>query len=322
MKTLLPTVAAVLLLATPAHAWWESGHHIVALIAYDLLDEPEQAELLRILEAHPRYAQDFTPNDKIRDVTRWRVGLTGYWPDIARGQPKYNRPTWHYQLASTLTLGQNVNVPETPGPCPTTATLDTKELHIAQAVELCRRVMGDHRQPLGDRAIALTWLAHLAGDAHQPCHAGSLYVAGVYPDGDRGANSIPVVQSKNMHALWDGLLGQRFDEGDVARRLAEIIGNAQTMEAGQAAIKRTDTLNPLIWLEESREFSRQFVYRPEVLGPIQAAADGRAEAVPGIDLSEEYLQQAGALARVRAAEAGYRLAALWRVALAPLLTSD
>ncbi len=75
-------------------------------------------------------------------------------------------------------------------------------------------------------------------------------------------------------------------------------------------------LDPLTWLEESREHSRTFVYRPEVLGPIKAAADGLAEAVPRIDLSDEYLQHAGAFARVRAAEAGFRLAEVWRLTLA------
>jgi len=35
---------------------------------------------------HPRYAQDFTPPQKPRDVPRWRIGRTGYWPDVARSQ--------------------------------------------------------------------------------------------------------------------------------------------------------------------------------------------------------------------------------------------
>ncbi len=75
-------------------------------------------------------------------------------------------------------------------------------------------------------------------------------------------------------------------------------------------------LDPLTWLEEIREHSRAFVYRPEVLGPIKAAADRLAEAVSRIDLSDEYLQHAGAFARVRAAEAGYWLAEVWRLGLA------
>jgi hypothetical protein len=205
---LLFTLTAMLLMCGRVSAWSESGHHIIAVFAFDQLNEIEQNELLRILAAHPRNSEDFSPPDKIRNVIRWRIGRAGYWPDVARRQPTYNRPTWHYQLASTLTIGSKtaVNIPATPGPCPELANLDTKELHIAQAFELCLRVMSTQSQQTSDRAIALTWLAHLVGDAHQPCHAGSLYVADVFPIGDRGANSITTVQGNNLHALWDGLL--------------------------------------------------------------------------------------------------------------------
>ena len=44
-------------------------------------------------------------------------------------------------------------------------------------------------------------------------------------------------------------------------------------------------------------------------------AKGRANEVPKIKPTEEYLKRAGAFARVRAAEAAYRLAAMWREAL-------
>ena len=288
------------------------GHHIIAVLAFDLLNETEQNELLKILTAHPRYDEDFSPPDKIRNVNRWRIGRAGYWPDVARKQPKYNRPKWHYQLASTLTIGNkaSVNIPDTPGPCPDSANLDTKELHIAQAFVLCQRVMSDHSQQISDRAIALTWIAHLVGDAHQPCHAGSLYVVDVFPEGDRGANSIAVVQGNNLHALWDGLLGKRYDEGDVERRLKKISDNS--MAVGQEAMNRPATLDPLTWLSESREHAVALVYTSEVLGPVNAAHEGLVDAVPKIDLTDEYLKRAGAFARVRAAEAAIRLAKIWR----------
>lgn len=68
----------------------------------------------------------------------------------------------------------------------------------------------------------MCWLSHLVADSHQPCHAGSLYVEKVFPEGDRGANSIPVKQGSNMHALWDGLLGQNYNASDIRRRIVEI----------------------------------------------------------------------------------------------------
>jgi hypothetical protein len=53
------------------------------------------------------------------------------------------------------------NVPEMPGPCPASADLRTKDLYIAQAVQLCRRVMADSDAPPGDRAIALCFVGSL-----------------------------------------------------------------------------------------------------------------------------------------------------------------
>jgi hypothetical protein len=49
-------------------AWSASGHHLISLIAFDLLTESEQAELLSILAAHPRYEDDFTPPLNVSNV--------------------------------------------------------------------------------------------------------------------------------------------------------------------------------------------------------------------------------------------------------------
>ncbi len=64
-------------------------------------------------------------------------------------------------------------------------SIHTIALH-SQAVVLCRRTLNDSDRPGSERAIALCWLGHLVGDAHQPCHVGSLYVEGDFPEGDRG----------------------------------------------------------------------------------------------------------------------------------------
>jgi len=300
-------------IAGRACAWSECGHHIVALIAYDLLTEDEQAGLSELLQAHPRYAEDFTPPDDVANPGRWRIGRVGYWPDVARRQPKYNRPTWHYQLGATITLG-NANVPKTPGPLPPNANLDTQDLYVVQAMELCFNVLRNRQAPTGNRALAICWLAHLVGDVHQSCHAGSLYVESVFPNGDRGANSISVKQGRNLHALWDGLLGGRYDEGDINRRLAEITSDKQLVNYGRNAVGQS--MDGLAWVEESRAAARQAVYTQEIMGPITAAARGLSERVGQVYLSDDYLKNAGKVARVRAAQAGYRLAEVWRLGLA------
>ncbi|MBC7821644.1 MAG: S1/P1 nuclease [Planctomycetaceae bacterium] len=301
----------VCLVAQPCLAWHEPGHHIIALLAYDLLNREEQRQLQAILRDHPRFAEDFVPSavpSSPEENERWLIGRAGYWPDVARSQPAYNRPTWHYQLGATLTIGDPQGVPQNPGPAPADASLETQELHIAQAVEVCRLVLRDKTRSTSDRAIAICWLAHLVGDAHQPCHAGSLYVAGAFPEGDRGANSIPTKQSKNLHALWDGLLGSQYDAGDIRRRCEVIRTDATKWTAAEASAKKENGLNPLTWLAESSEVGRRHVYTPEVLEPVQAVSRGLTTTVATVDLSDDYLTTAGDIARKRAAFAGHRLA--------------
>jgi hypothetical protein len=273
--------------------------------------------LQTILAAHPRITEDFAVPIQViglEETNPWRIGRAAYWPDVARSQPRFTRPSWHYQLGATLAVGDNVNVPKTPGPVPESATLDTENLHIAQAVELCRKILRDKTQPVSDRALAICWLAHLVGDAHQPCHAGSLYFAGIFPEGDRGANWIPTKQGDNLHFLWDGLLGQQFDAGDVRRRARTIASESQLWSDAAGAAQKERGLDPLTWLAESSEYGRSHVYTPEILTAVEAAARA-SQRLPMLDLSEGYLKAAGEVARIRAAFAGHRLAAILREGL-------
>jgi hypothetical protein len=304
------------------YAWSEGGHHLIALIAFELLTEREQNQILTILGRHPRYREDFTPPDGLptdRDRVLWQVGRAGYWPDIARRYPQYHRSTWHYELGPALVLGNRagITIPDRPGPVPEAATLETQELHISQAIRLASRTLGDTSSPAADRALALCWLAHLVGDAHQPCHAGSLYAEGVFTeaDGDRGANRIPTKQRRNLHALWDGLLGEDFSLSTQRRQLVEIRTDSRRLEEGQRAITGPGRLDPLIWLEESRSASVQHVYTPEVLATVQRVARGLVAEPEQIELSETYLKNAGQVAQRRAVEAGYRLAETWKICL-------
>ena len=301
---------AFLLTVQPAMAWSECGHHIIAVLAFDLMKPAEQKRVIDLLKQHPRFAEDFTPPTKTKtpdELAQWTIGTAGYWPDIARSQPEFNRPFWHYQLGSSLTIGQKVNVPEAPGALPPGANLETKDLHIAQAIELCRNTMRSESASDSDKAIAICWIAHLVADSHQPCHAGSLYSDGIFPEGDRGANSIPTKQSKNLHALWDGLLGTRYDAGDIARRAKEIKADNESWQAAEAS---GANLEPLTWLAESAAFGKSNVYTPEVLAAVEAAQRSGAPKVEVVDLPESYLKAAGALAQKRAAFAAFRLAAV------------
>jgi len=313
----------ILLLPMNAGAWHESGHHLVALLGFDLLTKPEQQKIIEIMKSHPRLEKDFAPPRGVEDefaILRYRVGTIGYWPDITRGSD-FDRPNWHYQLGATLVLGDDVNVPQTPGPVPDSATMKTKKLHIAQAIELCQKVLADESQPNSDRALAICWIAHLVGDAHQPCHSGSLYAEKVFPNGDRGANLIKT-QRSNLHSLWDGFLGGRYDSTAIQRRLGELKTDHKLIAIGEQAVQKEDGLEPLVWLAESREAGLTYVYDDEVLSHVKATQRGFTDRVPKMTLSEDYLKRGGDVSRKRAVAAGHRLAAIWRDALRETSTSN
>lgn len=312
-------IGLIVLQSGPVFAWSESGHHIIALMAFRLLSKEEQIKFISILEKHPRFAQDFAPpkdmpsEDEIRN---WRVGRAGYWPDVARSQPENNRSTWHYELGAALIVGDatKVKVPERPGPLPADATMKTQELYISQAIELCKKTLADSSKSDSERAIALCWIGHLVADSHQPCHAGSLYMEKVFAeaDGDRGANRIMVKQRGNLHALWDQLLGNQFSLGDINRRIAEIGTDEELVAKAKKSIASSEGLDPQTWLAESRKLATENVYMPEVLDSLNLVTRGILEKPGEIDLSEAYLKNAGRVAQVRASEAAYRLAETWR----------
>jgi hypothetical protein len=96
-----------MLTVQPAFAWSDGGHHIIAVLAFDLMKPAGQKRVIELLSKHPRFAEDFKPGPKIADLNHWTIGRAGYWPDVARDQPAFNRPNWHYQLGSTLTIGDS-----------------------------------------------------------------------------------------------------------------------------------------------------------------------------------------------------------------------
>ncbi len=302
-------IALVVLPANAASAWSAGGHHLIAIMAFRQLTPNHREELLRILKAHPRFDEDFEPPTGLsdtRNLAEWFIGRAGYWPDVIRRADRdYHRSTWHYELGATLAIGDQskLQVPGFPGPLPVNATLETQDLHIAQALELCLGVLAEKSRPDSERAIALCWIAHLVADAHQPCHAGSLYTE-AYPGGDRGGNSIKTRQRENLHSVWDGLLGDRYNTGDILRRAAEIENDRNLMNAVVSLAKAPEGLNPQTWLSESRAFAKEFVYTSDVLRTAHPNMEP-------LELSDSYLKAAGYTARTRAASAATRLAAVW-----------
>jgi hypothetical protein len=146
--------------------------------------------------------------------------------------------------------------------------------------------------------VALSWLAHLIGDIHQPLHTGALVSARLYADGDRGGNAIQV-RGGNLHSVWDrALREQRLERTmplllDIAR---EFRSDSRNMEFAHTR-----------WLQESRDLLLGGVYPDAVISDVLRSENTGNQ--PGtINLGQAYEEQMRAVAAQRIAEAGVRLA--------------
>ncbi len=308
---LILALIAVVFKPSSLFAWSESGHAIIAIMAHKMLPEDKQEALKALIEKHPNYKKDFRPPSELptdAEREKWIIGRIGYWPDVARDYEEYNRPTWHYQLGASMTMGDvsRVPIPVDPVRLPSNATMQTQELYVLQALELTAKLLMNKKNSDADRAIAACWVAHLIGDMHLPCHSGSLYAPYVFDSdsGDRGANSIKIGDQR-LHGLWDQLLGNDYERGDVNRRIFELTDDPKLVKRAKIATKQ---MNPQAWLLESRAAAVQYLYVGEVQQAIRAAIERRSSDLPPIRLSDAYGKQAGQLAQIRAVEAAARLA--------------
>lgn len=298
MRTILATLLLVIL-SSEASAWNGLGHKVVADIAWQQLNEGQHAEIVRTLRRHPRFDPDFVRDIPEADQDRWIFQHAATWPDQIRGNHEYDMPTWHY-VNIPLFIGDERQVDFNRSTRPEGVSA---QWNVLQAVEHCREILNSDEPPQ-KKALAYCWLFHLVGDLHQPLHAVAL-VGDRFPEGDRGGNSIPVVRGRNLHALWDGLLGRRDRPNDVKRAVAELQERREWWDVDT-------TIDVPAWVDESYELCKSNVYSPEILTAIQHPGE-----LAPITLPEEYLKSAGETARQRVVAAGLRLASLLN-ALSPV----
>src|SRR5437870_1819310 len=97
---------------------------------------------------------------------------------------------------------------------------------------------------------------HLLGDIHQPLHCTAVYSVESVPKGDKGGNYILVKRGRNLHSLWDGLLGRDYFMRDVRKVAAEL----SDKQKYSAEWNDTLTVDPKQWADEGHELCRSAVY--------------------------------------------------------------
>jgi len=306
--------------ARPAGAWTDTGHRLIALIAWADLTPPARAKFTYILKTHPRYKEDMLsemPADLSgEDQDRYAFGMAATWPDMVRSfsnpmHATFNHPAWHYIDIPFSVGGQAANLPPDAGPPPH---------NILEALTFNIAAIKDATVAPKDQAVALCWILHLCGDVHQPLHAAELF-SPQYPDGDKGGNAIIVLREPpysnsqvNLHLLWDQLPGQYKDESTI-RDLATGLRSDQRFSR-EALKDLVAVKDPAAWANESHELAVRVAYLNGDLHGA-SAAEGGGEGVgdrggqaniPGVPPG--YLKQAEEVAMQRCVVAGYRTADL------------
>ncbi|AKH42075.1 hypothetical protein FHS61_002391 [Altererythrobacter atlanticus] len=216
MKTLsafAATTAFVLCAASPAGAWGPIGHRITAQIAQDNISGRTLAHVEEILgtEGLPE-------------------GST--WPDEQRSNPapfwQKESSAWHY-----VTLPDGTDADTFPHP---------PEGDAETALEKFAAVLRDDNVSREEKALALRFVVHLAGDLHQPLHAGN--------GNDRGGNDVKVIwfgEPNNLHWVWDeGFIArQQLSYSEYAARLAQRTTPEQVIQWWET--------DPKVWIAESAD---------------------------------------------------------------------
>ncbi|HEX3357642.1 MAG TPA: S1/P1 nuclease [Tepidisphaeraceae bacterium] len=305
-------LAFALLPARCSWGWIDSGHKVVALIAWEDLTPKTRAAVTQILKGHPLYQKDLQDNlpegTKPEDAARYAFAYAATWPDKVRGQnhpmhAAYNHPQWHY-----------IDIPFDDG-VETPPQKDQGEgpHNAVEALTQCSAELKNPQAAADKRAIDLCWVIHLVGDIHQPLHTVSLY-SKQYPKGDQGGNAELVLRDPpypdsmaNLHLVWDSLPGDYKSEF-IDQYIAQ--GVHSDPQFSRAKMKSLlGTTDFMAWAKESNALAVEDAYLNGHLDTA-VAPKGRSGAAPDKipGLPPGYMAKAELVAMHQVGLAGYRLA--------------
>jgi len=291
---------AVLLASTRdvALAWHDTGHMIVAQIAYLRLTPAAKARVDALLIAPPDrrpWIHLCAGGYRAETCEKTYDPITiAVWMDDFRGDSlNESYAPWHYINFRPFFDG----VPEVSN---IAAEPENVLARINWAVNTLARVSSYGRR----EAEMVGFLYHMVGDVHQPLHASTRYTAAL-PEGDSGGNGFRIVgadgRTTNLHFFWDEA-GRAFGTDPYPRRALDQAGRDRILALANEIMKLHPAesldwkdLDPHAWVVESNTLARQFAY---------------AGIKEGETPSKAYTDQAQQVSRKRLATAGYRLAAV------------
>jgi hypothetical protein len=304
-------VCALVSFATPARAWNETGHMVVAYLAYKHLTPAARQTVDRLLALNPdieTYKTTLPPqwDDDARKLAAFMYAAT--WPDAIKSRPDYvsdgehngNRPApgpessrnvgysdkfkhqyWHFIDIPFASDGSTTAPPPEPNAMSQLAIFTAAIKDPAAADDL--------------KSYDLLWIEHIVGDLHQPLHTVSRF-SKAHPSGDDGGNTVGLCHAPcrvNLHGLWDAVLG--------AAGLQEALAVGEMLDAVPPPAGG-DVTDVKVWVDEGVDLAKRLVYTE----PISVESPTAVIVLP----TPEYRAKARQAAEQRAILAGRRLARL------------
>ncbi len=303
-------LAVTLFAAASAHAWNRAGHRVAGIIAYRQLmaSSPQTvARIVEIMQSHPeaatfarrmRDAGSLAGNSANAQHERLFAEMA-QWPDEIRLLPlhTHNHNAWHVIGIPWVPEGVSLSTPPTPPPPENLLWAFRENLRIVQ----------DPAASDAERAVALCWIFHLAGDLHQPLHTISLF-SPVFPRGDRYGTRFWVREDRvqnaiTLHVFWDRLI-ILSSTTDKTRAAASRLMAANSIESF-AQMRQRPFVNADSIERWGREESHELAISDAYLSGKLPGSE-RPEDAPILD--ESYIQHARVVAERQFTLSAYRLA--------------
>lgn len=251
-------IGMTLLGSTPdVSAWGPAGHRIVGVEALSMLDDKARSAVIDILGGDSAAIIDDACSwpDEVRKTSLWEWSAPLHYVNIPRSSAHFDRQR----------------------DCP-------DGLCITDAIARYANELGNPELDTERRWQAFAWVCHLAGDLHQPLHAG-------YRD-DLGGNSVEIEyrgERGNLHQFWDRrVINTHLGANDSWSKPCSRQGRAP------AQLKTAEFIT---WTDESHALAGSSAYPP---GPV---------------IDEEFADQSWLIIRKQWQKASWRLARILNATL-------
>ena len=291
----------------PIFAWDEVGHKLTAYIAWQQMNPQARERAIKLLRSSPEDADlsvFYLQNSRSEAAVKMEFFmLAATWADIIRDREfknryaKYFHGTWHY--LDTFWKDNNGKVELLPD-------MESDKENAVERLFFFDKQLRDATVPDSDKALALAWVLHLAGDIHQPLHTSGRVTPEDPKGGDAGGNTFllnpkdtPRERSENLHWFWDSIVKRSIPhkndecDSDYLPPIAEMMMTKYPISKMQ---ERLNIGKFDVWQQEGFQIASTKLY-PATLIRFEKP-------------SEDYKKMAFEVSQEQIALAGYRMGAM------------